>query len=71
MDHLRSADLQPQRLIKLQFRDRLCSRTCGVRPLIMTRFRRKICRLVKLKFWNCLKHAFRSSQLLSIHRQRW
>ena len=33
MCHLRSADLQPQGLIKLQFRDRLCIRTCGVQPL--------------------------------------
>ena len=48
MCHLRSADLQPQRLIKLQFRDRLCIRTRRVRLLIMTRFRRKVCRLVKL-----------------------
>ena len=37
MEHLRSADLQPQRLIKLQFRDRLCIRTRAVRPPIMTR----------------------------------
>ena len=48
MCHLRSADLQLQGLIKLQVRDRLCIRTGGVRPLIMARFRRKICRLVKL-----------------------
>ena len=48
MCHLRSADLQPQGLIKLQFRDRLCIRTRGVRPLIMTRFRRQVCRMVKL-----------------------
>ena len=47
MCHLRSADLQPQGLIKLQFWDRLCIRTREVRPLIMTRFRRKVCRLVK------------------------
>ena len=48
MCHLRSADLQPQRLIKLQFRDRLCSRTRSLRPQIMTRFSRMVCRLVKL-----------------------
>ena len=48
MDHLRSADLQPQRLIKLQFRDRLCIRTRWVRPLVTTRFRRQVRRLVKL-----------------------
>ena len=47
MCHLRSADLQPQGLIKLQFRNRLCIRTRRVRPQIMTRFRRKVCRLVK------------------------
>ena len=70
MCHLRSADLQPQGLIKLQFRNRLCIRTRAVRPLIMTRFRRQVCRLIKLYFRNCLKHPFRSSQLVSIHRQR-
>ena len=48
MCHLRSAALQPQGLIKLQFRDRLCIRTHGNRPQIMTCFRRKVCRLVKL-----------------------
>ena len=46
--HLRSAVLKPYGLIKLQFRNQLCSGTCVVRPLIMTRFRRKVCRLVKL-----------------------
>ena len=44
--HLRSADLPLQRLIKLRFRDRLCIRTLRVRPLIMTRFSRKVCHLV-------------------------
>ena len=48
MCNLCSADLQPQGLIKLQFRNRLCIRTREVRPLIMTRFRRQVCRLVKL-----------------------
>ena len=48
MCHLCSADLQPQGLIKLQFRVVLCIRTRRVRPLIMTRFRRQICRQVKL-----------------------
>ena len=48
MCYLRSADLQPQGLIKLQFRERLCIRTRGVRPLIMTRFCPEVCRLVKL-----------------------
>ena len=43
MCHLRSADLQPQHPIKLQFRDRLCIRTRGVGPQIMTRFRRQYC----------------------------
>ena len=33
MCYLRSADLKPQGLIKLQFRNRLCIRTCGVQPL--------------------------------------
>ena len=36
MCHLRTADLQTQRLIKLQFRDRLCICTRGIRPLFMT-----------------------------------
>ena len=44
--HLRSADLPLQRLIKLRFRDRLCIPTLRVRPLIMTRFSRKVCHLV-------------------------
>ena len=48
MCHLRSAGLQPQSLIKLQFRDRLCSGTREERPLIMSCFRHKVCRLVKL-----------------------
>ena len=43
MCHLRSADLQPQGLIKLQVWKRLCIRTREVRPLIMTRFRRRLC----------------------------
>ena len=33
MYHLGSADLQPEGLVKLQFRDRLCIRTCRVQPL--------------------------------------
>ena len=45
MCHLRSAELQTQGLIKFQFRDRLCVRTCEVRPQIMTRFRRQVCPL--------------------------
>lgn len=36
----------------------------------MTLFRPKVCRLAKLKYNHCLKHPFRSSRLLSIHRQR-
>ena len=48
MRHLRSADLQPQGPIKLQFRDPICIPTGGVRPQIMTGFRRQIGRLVKL-----------------------
>lgn len=70
MCHLRRADLQPQGLIKLQIRDRLCIRTNRVRPQIMTRFRRQVFRLVKLSLRNFLKHPFRSKQLLSIHDQR-
>ena len=37
MCHLRGADLQPQGLIKLQFRDRLCIRTRGVQTLQQAR----------------------------------
>ena len=50
MCHRRSADLQPQRLIKLQFRDRhrIRIRIRSLRPHIMNRFRHKVCRLVKL-----------------------
>ena len=46
MCHLRSAGLRPQGLLRLQFQDRLCIRTLRVRPLIMTRFSRKVCHLV-------------------------
>ena len=42
MCHLRSADLQPQGLIKLQFRERLRIRAREVRPQIMTRFRHQV-----------------------------
>ena len=35
-------------MVKLQFRNRLCIRTRSLRPQIMTRFRRKVCRLIKL-----------------------
>ena len=45
---LRSADLQPQGLIKLQFRNRVCIRPRQVSPQNTTRFRRKACCLVKL-----------------------
>ena len=48
MCDLRSADLQSQGLIKLQFRNLRCIRTCGVRPLITTRLHYQICRLFKL-----------------------
>jgi len=48
MCHFYNAGLPPQSLVELQVRDRLCSRTRGLRPQIMTRFRRKVCRLVKL-----------------------
>ena len=47
MCHFYSADLQPQDLIKLQFRDQLCIRTHEERPLIMSRFGRKVCHLVE------------------------
>ena len=51
-------------------RHRIRIRTCGLRPLIMTRFSRQDFRLVKLKFRSCLKDAFQSSERLSIHLQR-
>jgi len=68
--YCRSADLQAQRLIALQLRNRLRIRTCELRPLIMTRFSRQDFRLVKPKFRICLKDAFQSSERLSIHLQR-
>ena len=45
--HLCSADLQPQGLIKLQIRNQICIRIPRVRMQSMTRFRRKVCRLVQ------------------------
>ena len=64
MCHLYSAGLPPQCLVKLQFRDRLCIDTRIVQQPLIPGFRCQVCRLVKLKFRDCLKHRFRSSQLL-------
>ena len=52
--HSCSAGLPSQRLIKLQFRDRLRIRTHRGRPLIIPGFRCQVCRLVKLQFADCL-----------------
>ena len=69
--HFYSAGLPPQCLVELQFRDRLCIDTRIVQQPIMPGFRSQVCRLVKLKFRDCLKHRFRSSQLLpNLHLQR-
>ena len=70
--HLYSADLPPQCLVKLQFRYRLCIDTRIMHQPIITGFRCQICRLLKLKFMDCLKHPFRISQLLpNLHLERW
>ena len=70
MCHLCSAGFPPQCLVELQFRDRLCIDTRNVHHQIMPGFRSQVCRLVKLKFRDCLKHRFRSSQPLpNLHLQ--
>jgi len=71
MCHLYSAALPPQCLVELQFRDRLCIDTRIVQQPIMPCFGSQVCRLVKLKSRDCLKHRFRSSQPLpSLHLQQ-
>ena len=60
--HLYSAGLPPQCLVELKLRDQLCVDTRIVPQLIMPGFRSQVCRLVKLKFRDCLKQRFRSSQ---------
>lgn len=52
--HSYSAELPTQRLIKVQFRDRLCIPTRIAHQPILPGFRCQICRLVKLKFGDCL-----------------
>ena len=70
MCHLYSARLPPQCLVELQFRDRLCIDTRIVQQPIMPGFRSQVCRLVKLKFRDCLKHRIQSSQpLRKLHLQ--
>ena len=54
--HFCSAGLPSQRLIKLQLRDRLCIRTrtrISHQPIVPG-FRCQVCRLIKLKFGDCL-----------------
>ena len=71
MCHRYSAGLPPQCLVQLQFRDRLCIDNRNVPQPIMPGFRCQVCRLVKLKFRDCFKHRFQSSQLLpNLHFQR-
>ena len=71
MCDLYSAGLPPHCLVKLQFRYRLCIHTRIVPQPIMPGFRSPVRRLVKLKFRDCLKHRFRSSQPLpNLHLQR-
>ena len=71
MCHLYSAGLPPQCLVEVQYRDRLCLDTRIVPQLIMPGVRSQVCRLVKLKFRDCLNHRFRSIQLLpNLHIQR-
>ena len=66
-----SAGLPPRCLVKLQFRDRLSIDTRVVPQPIMPGFRSQVCHLFKLKFRDCLKHRFWSSQpLRKLHLQR-
>ena len=72
MCHLYSAGLPPQCLVVLQFRDRLCIDSRIVQQSLMQGFRYQVRRLVKIKFRDCLKHRFRSNQLLPkfhLHRR--
>ena len=62
MYHLYSAGLRSQYLVELHFRNQLCIDTRIVQQPIMTGFRSRVCRLGKLKFRDCLKLRFRSSQ---------
>ena len=51
--------------------DRLCIDTRNVHQPIMPGFRSQVCGLVKLKFRDCRKHRFQSSQpLRKLHLQR-
>ena len=69
--HFYSAGLPPQFLVKLQFRDRLCIDPRTVPQLIISGFNSSVCRLVKLKFRDCVKHRFQSSQpQRKLHLQR-
>ena len=71
MCHIYRGGLPPQCLVELQFRDRLCIDISIVQQPIMPGFRCQVCRLVKLKFRNGLKHRLRSSQpLRKLHLQR-
>ena len=71
MCHLFSAGLPPHCLVELQFHELLSIDTRIVQEPIMPGFRSQVCRLVKLKYRDCLKHRFRSSQSLrKLHLQR-
>ena len=64
-------DYHPNFLVETQFRVRLCIHTGIVQQPIMPGFRSQVCRLVKLKFRDCLKHRHQSSQLLrNLHLER-
>ena len=67
MCHSYGAGLPPHCLFELQFQDRLCIDTRIVHHPIMPGFCSQVCRLVKLKFRDCLKHRFRSSEPLPNH----
>jgi len=71
MCHFYIAGLPPQFLVELQFWDRLCIETRIVQQPIMPGLRSQVCRLVKLKFRDCLKHRFRSSQSLRKLHLQW
>ena len=70
--HVYSAGLPSQRLIKLQFRDRLRTRTRTriSHQSIMLGLHFEVCRLVKLNFGDCL-YCFWSNQLLCNRLDRW
>ena len=62
MCHLYSAELPPQCLVELQFRDRRSTQFHSVHQRIMSFFPLQVCRLVKLELRNCLELNVRRIQ---------